>query len=150
MSRKCRLGNQKGFTLVEIIAVLLLLSIMAAFALPKYVGMQTATEYQSLNIALNDMKSRAVLAYSSSVLVGNGTAIAANQTDFTDIGLPDLAAVTDAYKDFGGVTGGGTWAYTGVTEIDYTMAYGGAVITFTVTAAGDADDPMTITLDSLP
>ncbi|MBU2431157.1 MAG: type II secretion system GspH family protein, partial [Proteobacteria bacterium] len=49
MFKKGQLGNQKGFTLVEIIAVLLLLGILSAVALPKYIGMQTATEYQTLN-----------------------------------------------------------------------------------------------------
>ncbi|MBU1194783.1 MAG: type II secretion system GspH family protein [Proteobacteria bacterium] len=148
MFKKGQLGNQKGFTLVEIIAVLLLLGILSAVALPKYIGMQTATEYQTLNIALNDMRSRAVLAYAASVLANNGTAQAGDQTDFSDIGLPDLAAVQAAYKDFGG--GSGVWAYTSATAIDYTMAYGGAQITFAVTSAGSSTDPMVISIDPLP
>ena len=41
MKRKKLLGNQKGFTLIEIIAVLIILGVIAAVAVPKFVDMQT-------------------------------------------------------------------------------------------------------------
>ncbi len=89
MSKKSRLGNQKGFTLIEVIAVLLLLGILAAVAVPKFFDMQEETELQTLKIALNDMKSRAVLQYSKSVLANDGEATVADQATFDDIGLVD-------------------------------------------------------------
>jgi len=37
---KTKLKNQKGFTLMEIIAVLVILGILAAVAVPKYIDLQ--------------------------------------------------------------------------------------------------------------
>ena len=40
------LGNQRGFTLLEIIAVLVILGILAAVAVPKYIDLQEELCYR--------------------------------------------------------------------------------------------------------
>lgn len=143
MAARNRLGNQKGFTLIEIIAVLLLLGILAAVAVPKFFDMQEETEYQTLKIALNDMKSRAVLQHSKSILANDGAATVLDQDAFADLGFAVVGDVTDAYQDFLG-----SWALA-ATVITYTTNYNGGDVTFTLTA-GTTTDPATITMSAAP
>ena len=44
---KMKLKNQKGFTLIEIIAVLVILGILSAVAVPKYFDMQAEARNKS-------------------------------------------------------------------------------------------------------
>jgi len=140
---KTLVRNQAGFTLIEVLAVLIILGIMAAVAVPKFFGMQEQAEQKTLQIALNDMTSRAVLAYTNSLLANNGTALPADYNEFDDLGLAAAIDVTNAYKDFAG-----TWGAVTATTIKYTVANGSAgatVATFTLTP-GDAANPSTIAL----
>lgn len=138
--------DQKGFTLVEIIAVLVILGILAAVAVPKYFDMQEQAEFRSLNVALNDMKSRAVAAFSTSMMENNGKAILADVADFTNLGFADVTAVRDSYKDFAN-TDATAWLFPTVTTITYTLKNGSAATTATFTLTpGTATTPPTIAL----
>ena len=68
MNNKKLLKNQQGFTLIEIIAVLVLLGILAAVAVPKFLDMQTTAQVKAVDGALAAAVSNATMAYSSYVL----------------------------------------------------------------------------------
>ena len=61
-------NNEKGFTLIEIIAVLVILGIMAAVAIPKYQSFQENARTMSAQAAVAELQARANSAFASLVL----------------------------------------------------------------------------------
>ena len=112
------LNNEKGFTLVEIIAVLVILGILAAVAVPKYFAMQET----------------------GASLLQNGIANTSDFANFGSLGL-DSSTLSSVFRDYAG-----TWAGGGTGAITYTMKNGSTVFTFTygTTIPPSADGPGSI------
>lgn len=87
------LQNQKGFTLVEIIAVLVILGILAAVAIPKYFDLQSEARDKALDAALGEGVGRVNQHFAKQLLQGdtpgqivynnNDDSIGTNLGDFT-------------------------------------------------------------------
>ena len=99
MKKKNPLKNQKGFTLIEIIAVLIILGILAAVAIPKYFDLQEDAAKSALRQAIAELVSRDNLMWSKYKTRGDVDGAPLTLTD-----LDTLAKVVSADGTFGDFT----------------------------------------------
>jgi prepilin-type N-terminal cleavage/methylation domain-containing protein len=87
---KTTLKNQKGFTLIEIIAVLVILGILAAVAVPKYLSMADEARIKAAQGAIAEVKGRLSSAQGKYMMANGGLAP-------TNAALFDYATGTNGY-----------------------------------------------------
>lgn len=84
------LRNEKGFTLIEIIAVLVIMGVLAAVAIPKYISMMNELRIAAAQGAIAEVKGRC-MSYYANKLLAQVTPTAANV--FSSLGAtPNLGA----------------------------------------------------------
>ncbi|MGD2024000.1 MAG: type II secretion system protein [Desulfobacterales bacterium] len=80
--RRCRVEN--GFTLLEIIAVLVILSVLSAVAIPRYISLDENAKQKAINAGIAELNGRETLTWSNLKISGSGY-----QTDAHLFGLVD-------------------------------------------------------------
>jgi prepilin-type N-terminal cleavage/methylation domain-containing protein len=73
--RRSKVSNQKGFTLIEIIAVLVILGILAAVAIPRFMDLTTVASDKAAMQAVAEGKSRLSNQFARNLLSATTTTV---------------------------------------------------------------------------
>ena len=98
-------SGQRGFTMIELVVVIVILGILAAFALPKYMGLENQARVAALNGMTGSIRSAANMAHGVWLANGNPASITVDGVTVTmTSGYPSTAGIQTLIQDTTGFT----------------------------------------------
>jgi len=113
-------GQQSGFTLVELVVVIVILGILAATAIPRYASYTSSARTSAMQGLTGAINSASMVVQGRYVATGNNAAVSVTMTDGTVVataaatGIPTLAGIQNAVnfsaQNFAYNAGTGVWS----------------------------------------
>ena len=104
--------NEAGFTLIELVIVIVILGILSAVAIPKYEDMREKARTATLKGQLGSIRSGIAIQYGRNALNGGATFPVLNGAVFADGNVPKEPVLnSNTVKTTAGIDNAGGWQY---------------------------------------
>jgi MSHA pilin protein MshA len=144
MVRLTDMGKRaNGFTLIELVVVITILGILAAFAVPRFINMQARARASAIESLQGALRSSSALTHSMWMVTNQPATVPVEGAVITMVnGYPDLGTIDDTLVDQSG------FSYNALTgEFVKTGATTGTTCSVTYTPPAVLGDPPSITFD---
>jgi MSHA pilin protein MshA len=113
-----RKHTESGFTLIELVIVIVILGILASVAIPKYEDMREQARVATLKGQLGSIRSAIAIQYARNALNGSATFPVLDGTIFADGRVPkEPVNNSSAVKTTAGIDNAGGWQYNSTTGV---------------------------------
>ncbi|HYQ95905.1 MAG TPA: prepilin-type N-terminal cleavage/methylation domain-containing protein [Candidatus Eisenbacteria bacterium] len=106
-------SNEAGFTLIELVIVIVILGILASVAIPKYEDMREQARVATLKGQVGSIRSAVSIQYARNALTSAASFPVLNGTIFADGSVPKEPVMnSNVVKTTAGIDNAGGWQYT--------------------------------------
>jgi MSHA pilin protein MshA len=98
-------SGQRGFTMIELVVIIVVLGVLAAFAVPRFMGLSGRARVAAVSGMTGNIRSAANMAHGVWIATGNVSPITVDGININIVnGYPDAAGISSMIQDKTGFT----------------------------------------------